>query len=66
LRQPKKIRKGKEVTEEPSIEVVSDAGRRNRIKLRLGSEVDSSGELADGRWFDDVDGLRTLLLADEE
>jgi hypothetical protein len=64
--QPKRIRKGKEVTEEPSIEVVSDAGRRNRIKLRLGSEVDSSGELADGRRFDDVDGLRRLLLADEE
>jgi hypothetical protein len=64
--QPKKIRKGKEVTEEPSVEVVSDAGRRNRIKLRLGSEVDSSGELADGRRFSDVDGLRRLLLAEED
>lgn len=64
--QPKRIRKGKEVTEEPSVEVVSDAGRRNRIKLRLGSEVDSSGELADGRKFNDVDGLRRLMLADEE
>lgn len=64
--QPKRVRKGKEVTEEPSVEVVSDAGRRNRIKLRLGSEVDCSGELADGRKFDDVDGLRRLLLADEQ
>ena len=64
--QPKRIRKGKEVTEEPSVEVVSDAGRRNRIKLRLGSEVDSTGELDDGRKFDDVDGLRRLLLADED
>jgi hypothetical protein len=64
--QPKRIRKGKEVTEEPSVEVVSDAGRRNRIKLRLGSEVDPTGELDDGRKFDDVDGLRALLLADED
>ena len=64
--QPKRIRKGKEVTEEPSVEVDSDAGRRNRIKLRLGSEVDSTGELDDGRKFDDVDGLRRLLLADED
>jgi hypothetical protein len=64
--QPKRIRKGKEVTEEPSVEVVSDAGRRNRIKLRLGSEIDSTGVLDDGRKFDDVDGLRSLLLADED
>lgn len=64
--QPKKIRQGKEVIEEPSVEVVSGAAHRNRIKLRLGSEVDASGELADGRKFDDIDGLRKLLLADRD
>lgn len=64
--QPKKIRKGKEVIEEPFVEVVSEAGRRNRSKLRLGSEVDATGELADGRKFTDVNGLRALLLADPD
>jgi hypothetical protein len=65
--QPKKIRKGKEVSEEPFIEVISDAAlRRNRVKLRLGSEVDATGELWDGRTFADVNGLRELLLKDED
>jgi len=64
--QPKKIRKGKEVIEEPFVEVVSEAGRRNRSKLRLGSEVNATGELADGRKFTDVNGLRALLLADPD
>ena len=64
--QPKKIRKGKEVVEEPFIEVVSEAGSRHRAKLRLGSEVDATGELADGRKFADVNGLRVLLLADPD
>lgn len=64
--QPKKIRKGKEVVEEPFVEIVSGAAHRNRIKLRLGSEVDATGELADGRKFTDVNGLRALLLADPD
>jgi len=69
--QPKKMRVGKgkdsKVVEEPSIEVVSDAAlRRNRVKLRLGSEVDATGALADGRSFTDINGLRELLLKDED
>jgi hypothetical protein len=64
--QPKTIRKGKEVAGEPFVEIVSDAARRNRIKLRLGSEVDATGELWDGRTFADVNGLRELLLKDED
>lgn len=69
--QPKKIRVGtgkdSKVVEEPSIEVVSDAAlRRNRVKLRLGSEVDATGTLADGRTFKDINGLREHLLNDED
>ena len=63
---PKRIRKGKEFVEEPSIEVVNAASKTIRVKLRLGSEVDPTGELEDGRKFDDVDGLRKLLLADRD
>ena len=36
------------------------------MKLRLGSVVDASGELADGRKFTDINGLRALLLQDED
>ena len=36
------------------------------MKLRLGPVVDASGELADGRQFADVNGLRTLLLQNED
>jgi hypothetical protein len=61
---PKRVRVGKVMMLEPSIEVISESARRNRVKLRLGSPVDPSGELADGRKFDDIDGLRSLLLAD--
>ncbi|QDU26240.1 hypothetical protein ETAA8_13160 [Anatilimnocola aggregata] len=65
--QPKKTRQGKEVVEEPSIEVISDAAlRRNRVKIRLGTEVDASGELADGRKFTDVTSFRTFMLQDED
>ena len=69
--QPKKVRVGtgkdSKVVEEPFIEVVSEtAWLRNRVKLRLGSEVDSSGQLADGRAFNDIQGLRTLLLQNED
>ena len=54
--------------EEPSVEVVSATavGYRTRLKLRLGSEVDATGELADGRKFADVNGLRALLLQNED
>ncbi len=68
--QPKKVRvgTGKEakMVDEPSIEVVADAARRNRVKIRLGSKVDATGTLADGRRFDDINGLRALLLQDED
>jgi hypothetical protein len=69
--QPKKVRVGtgkdSKVVEEPSIEVVSEAALyRNRWKLRLGSEVDATGQLADGRTFTDINGLRELLLQNED
>ena len=63
---PKKIRQGKEMVEEPSIEVVNMAGRRLRSQVRLGPEVDASGTLADGRSFHDIEELKKLLLADED
>ena len=63
---PKKIRRGKEEAEEPSIEVVSMAGRRSRSMVRLGPEVDASGTLANGRSFHDIEELKKLLLADED
>ncbi len=64
---PGKIRKGTEEVAEPTVEVVSaTASYFHRVKMRLGSEVDATGELADGRKFADVNGLRTLLLADED
>jgi len=64
--EPKKKRVGKELVEDPFVEVISDASPRNRVKLRLGSPVDASGKLADGRSFENVQGLRELLLADED
>jgi hypothetical protein len=68
--QPKKVRVGtgkeSKVVEEPTVEVVSAASRRNRVKLRLGSAVDATGVLADGRTFADINGLRALLLKDED
>ncbi len=65
---PQKIRRGNESVEEPSVLVVSatTVGYRSRLKLRLGSEVDASGELSDGQKFADVNGLRALLLQDED
>ena len=53
---------------EPSVEVVSFTGNayRNRVNVRLGSEVDSSGSLADGRAFKDVEELKKLLLSDPD
>jgi hypothetical protein len=68
---PRSIRAGKEkdakMVEEPTIEIVSEtAALRNRVKMRLGPPVDPSGELADGRTFDDINGLRALLLKDED
>ena len=54
--------------DEPSVLVVSATtdNYRSRMKLRLGSEVDASGELADGRTFADLNGYRALLLKDED
>jgi hypothetical protein len=64
--QPKKVRQGKVMVDEPFIEVINAAGVRPRSKLRVGGAVDASGELADGRKFSDIHGLRALLLADED
>jgi len=64
--QPKKVRQGKMMVDEPTIEVINSAAIRPRAKLRTGGEVDASGELADGRKFADISELRTLLLADED
>lgn len=68
--QPKKVRVGtgkdSKFVDEPSIEVVAEAARRNRVKIRLGSKVDATGTLADGRRFEDINGLRQLLLQDED
>jgi hypothetical protein len=68
---PKKIRVGKgadaNMVEEPTIEIVSaSASFRNRVKMRLGSAVDASGELVDGNAFKDINELRALLLQDED
>ncbi len=53
---------------EPTVEIISATavGYRTRMTLRLGSEVDATGELADGMKFADVNGLRALLVADED
>jgi mono/diheme cytochrome c family protein len=66
--QPKKVKQGKEMVMEPSVEVVTFTGSsyRNRVNVRVGSEVDASGTLADGRSFRDVEELKKLLLADPE
>jgi len=65
---PRKIQKGTESVDEPSLLIVSSTAvnYRSRTRMRLGSEVDASGELADGRTFTDVNGLRALLLQDED
>ncbi len=48
---------------EPHVSVLTARGDRKPI--RLGGAVDASGQLPDGGAFDDVVGLRELLLADE-
>jgi len=68
---PKNIRVGKgndaRTVEEPTIEIVSDSAfLRNRVKMRLGSPVDASGQLPDGNTFKDINELRALLLKDED
>jgi cytochrome c553 len=66
--QPKKVKKdGKNVMEQ-TVEVVSFSGSTgcNRIHVRVGSEIDPSGMLADGRSFKDVEQLKQLLLADPD
>jgi cytochrome c553 len=68
---PKMIRvgQGKEAktVEEPTLEIVSEsAALRNRVKMRLGPQVDASGELIGGSKFKDINELRSLLLKDED
>ncbi len=48
--------------DEPSVEIFGSGAYLNRAKLRCGSTVDSTGELADGQKFADLDGYRELLL----
>lgn len=48
---------------EPHVSVLTARGDRKNI--RLGGEVDASGELTDGATFADLEGLRALLLRDE-
>ena len=66
--QPKKVKKDKKNVMEPTVEVVNFTGNanRNRLQVRVGSEVDPSGTLADGRSFKDVEELKQLLLADPD
>ena len=66
--QPKMVNKAGKNVKEPTVEVVSFTGNsyRNRIEVRVGSEVDPSGTLADGRSFKDVEELKQLLLADPD
>jgi len=47
---------------QPHIEVLGSKGRERRI--RVGQEVDASGELVDGRTFENVEQLKDLLLED--
>ena len=51
---------------EPSVEVFGAKAWQNRARIRLGSEVDASGELADGQKFADLNGYRALLLKNED
>ncbi len=63
---PKKIAQGKEMVEEPSLNVVNGIFTPYRAKIRLGSKIDATGELDDGRKFNDVAGLQSLLIKDED
>ena len=51
---------------EPSVEVFGSKAYQNRARIRLGSEVDASGELANGEKFADLNGYRALLLKNED
>ena len=64
--QPKKVAQGKEMVEEPSLVVVGGIGNPYRAKIRLGPKVDATGELDDGQKFDDLAGLQSLLMKDED
>ena len=52
--------------DEPSVEVFGAKAWQNRARIRLGSEVDASGELANGEKFADLNGYRELLLKNED
>ena len=51
--------------DEPSLTLVTLAAYGNRVGIRLGSEVDASGILANGQEFADLNGFRKLLLDHE-
>ena len=63
---PKKIARGKEMVEEPSVVIPSGVSSSYPTKIRLGSKVDATGELDDGQKFDDVAGLQAVLIKDED
>jgi len=65
---PAKVRQGGELVMEPFQEVVSFTRPiyGNKLQIRLGSPVDPSGELADGRGFEDVRELKRLLREDPD
>ncbi len=63
---PKKIAQGKEMVDEPSVVIPSGVSSSYPTRIRLGSKVDATGELDDGRTFDDVAGLQALLIKDED
>ncbi len=57
---------GEPKKDEPSVEVFGLHAYQNRARLRLGSEVDASGELSSGHKFADLNGYRELLLKNED
>ena len=63
---PKKVAQGKEMVDEPSVVIPSGVSSSYPRRIRLGSKVDATGELDDGRTFDDVAGLQALLIQDED
>lgn len=52
--------------EEPQISLVTLAAYGNRVNMRLGPEVDASGELANGQKFADLSEYRNLLLEKDD
>jgi hypothetical protein len=54
---------GKKIPE-PQISILTNRGERKQI--RIGAEIDASGILPDGREFEDLEGLKAIMIADRE